>query len=79
MDRVVVYGSLIYWFAPISVISLIVQPQIPASTPVNPLPDRPPLVVKIVTVWPIWRLKLSSKNSPMVILLSMWPKKTHIH
>jgi len=32
------------------------------STPVKPLPDNPPLVVKIVTVCPMWRHILSTRQ-----------------
>lgn len=39
--------------APMSVINLTQPSQIPASTPVKPLPESPPDFVKIVTVWPI--------------------------
>lgn len=39
--------------APISVINFTQPSQMPASTPVKPLPDKPPDFVKIVTVWPI--------------------------
>lgn len=54
--------------APISVISLTLPSQMPASTPVKPQPEAPPLVVKIVTVLPIYLCKLSTKlNSPIVV------------
>jgi len=62
-----VYGGIIWLHAPMSVISLIHPSQMPASTPVKPHPDTPPLSVKIVTVWPICLNRLSNKQSDIFL------------
>jgi len=50
--------------APIPVMSLTTPSlPMPASVPVNPDPEIPPLVVKMVTVCPTWRQRLANKRS----------------
>ena len=50
---------------PMDVISLTTDGSTATNTPVKPEPDKPPLVVKIVTVLPIYLTRLSNKKSTL--------------
>ena len=61
--------------APISAKSLTQWQSAESNTPVKPLPESPPLVVKMVTVWPICLNMLSTRCltwSTMVYLLIIY-------
>lgn len=54
---------------PMRVISLTMQGVTLRITPVNPLPETPPLVVKIVTVSPTYLQRISARFSSLISLL----------
>ena len=56
-----------------AVISFTEQSVIPASTPVKPDPEMPPLIVKMVTVWPICLDKLLIKQLSCMDTPSLTP------